>query len=285
MSIAEQMDALMQSRGGPDPHAMFRTGITLGKVTNITDDKNFNRVKCLPIGGEKEEETDWCYVMTPMGGKESGMFFFPQVNDLVVLAYLDGDPHRPLVLGGFWNTEVKPPLTVQKGKNEDYMLRTPQKIELKLHDTKKEQKITVTMPSGTVVEIDDKAQKIDVHDKDKKNQLLMNLKDGAVTLKAAKKLTLTAGKAKIELSENGNIDEKGDGKLTEKFKNVATNATSSVEIKGSSGGVKLNGASIEGKANGQLKLQGAMAAIKSSGMMEVSASGITTVKGSLLKLN
>ncbi len=220
-----------------------------------------------------------------MGGKESGMFFFPQVNDLVVLAYLDGDPHRPLVLGGFWNSEVKPPLTVQKGKNEDYMLRTPQKIELKLHDTKKEQKITVTMPSGTVVEIDDKEQKIDVRDKDKKNQLLMDLKGGTVTLKAAKKLTLTAGKAKIELSENGNIDEKGDGKLTEKFKNVATNATSSVEIKGSSGGVKINGASIEGKANGQLKLQGAMAAIKSSGMMEVSASGITTVKGSLLKLN
>ncbi len=59
MSIAEQMDALMQSRGGPDPHSMFRTDITLGKVTNITDDKNFNRVKCLPIGAEKEEETDW----------------------------------------------------------------------------------------------------------------------------------------------------------------------------------------------------------------------------------
>ena len=213
------------------------------------------------------------------------MFFFPQVDDLVVLAYLDGDPHRPLVLGGFWNTEVKPPLPIQKGKNEDYMIRTPKKIELAMHDKDKEQKLTVTMPSGTVLEIDDKEQRIHVHDKEKKNELLMNLKEGAVTLTAEKTLTLKAGKSQIVLKNDGNIEEKGSDKLTESFKNIESTANSSVHIKGSSGGVKIEGASIEGKANGQLKLQGGMASIKSNGMMEVSASGVTTVKGSLLKLN
>ncbi|MBO4913987.1 MAG: hypothetical protein J5449_02170 [Oscillospiraceae bacterium] len=285
MSIAEQMDTLMRSRGGPDRHEMFRTGITLGKVTNITDDKNFNRVKCLPIGSKDEEETDWCYVMTPMGGKECGAFFFPQVDDLVVLAYLDGDPHRPLVLGGFWNTDVKPPLPIEKGKNEDYLLRTPNKIELAMHDKDKEQKLTVTMPSGTVLELDDKEKKVHIHDKEKKNELLMELESGSVTLKAEKKLTLVSGKSQIVLTEDGNIEEKGSKKLTESFKDIDSEATSSVQIKGKSSGIKLEGASIEGKANGQLKLQSGMAAIKSNGMMEVSASGVTTVKGSILKLN
>lgn len=109
MSIADQLDAMMGQTRQLTGREMSRCGLTLAKVTNINDDQKFNRVKCLPIGSENAEETDWCYVMTPMGGKECGMFFFPQVNDLVVLAYLDDDPHRPLVLGGYWNNEVLPP--------------------------------------------------------------------------------------------------------------------------------------------------------------------------------
>ena len=91
-----------------------RRGLTLAKVTNVTDPEKFNRVKCLPIGSENtesKEETDWCYVMAPAGGMERGIFWFPRLDDLVVLAYLDDDPHRPLVIGSLWTTEVKPPYT------------------------------------------------------------------------------------------------------------------------------------------------------------------------------
>ena len=102
MSITDKLSAAM---GQPDyqlGREMFRTGLTLAKVTNIKDEQKLNRVKCLPIGWGDQEETDWCYVMAPMGGNDCGAFFFPQVNDLVVLAFLDGDPHRPIVLGDRW---------------------------------------------------------------------------------------------------------------------------------------------------------------------------------------
>lgn len=115
MSISEQLNALMGGDAGPNDRPMSRFGLTLAKVTNINDDKKLNRVKCLPIGSPDAEETDWCYVMAPLGGKGCGQFFFPNVNDLVVLAYLGGDPHRPLVLGAIWNTVVTPPYTVQNG--------------------------------------------------------------------------------------------------------------------------------------------------------------------------
>lgn len=285
MSLSEQLSALMREGSGPEARDMFRSGVTLAKVTNITDDKKFNRVKCLPIGGKNDEETDWCYVMTPMGGKECGSFFFPQVDDLVVLAYLDGDPHRPFVLGSLWTTEVKPPLTVQDGKNEEYLLRTPKKIEMALHDTDKEQKLTVSMPSGAKIELDDKEQKISIQDKEGKNSLIFALKDGAITIQAEKKLTLVTGDAKIELTRDGNITEEGKAKLTEKFQNVDTAADAAVKIKGSSSGVTLSGSKVEAKADGELTLQGAKGTLKSSGMLEVSSSGITTVKGSMLKLN
>ena len=119
MSLAEQLTSAVGLPERLEGRDMFRSGLTLAKVTNIKDEQNLNRVKCLPIGVEATEETDWCYVMMPMGGAGCGSFFFPQVNDLVVLTYLDGDPHRPLVLGGFWNTEVKPPLTIKDGKIAD----------------------------------------------------------------------------------------------------------------------------------------------------------------------
>ena len=83
MSIAEQLDSLFRESGAGLQREMDRRGPTLARVTNVTDPEKFNRVKCLPVGSENTEETDWCYVMAPMGGKECGQFFFPNVNDLV----------------------------------------------------------------------------------------------------------------------------------------------------------------------------------------------------------
>ena len=261
MSIAEQIDALMGQAGGTTGREMSRSGLTLAKVTNIQDDKKFNRVKCLPIGSADAEETDWCYVMTPMGGKDCGMFFFPQVNDLVVLAYLDDDPHRPLVLGGYWNTEVKPPLTVENGKAEDYAIRTPKKIELLLHDEDKKQKVTLTMPSGTVLTVDDGGEQVALQDKEGTNALTMDLKKGEITLKAKTKLTLSAGETSIVLESSGNITEMGSATIS------------------------LEGTNVQAKASGKLALQGATAQVKSDAALDLNASGPATLKGVIVKIN
>lgn len=261
MSIVNELDALSKGARDPFGEQMGRAGLTLAKVSNIKDDKNLNRVKCIPIGSEDEEETDWCYVMTPMGGKECGMFFFPQVDDLVVLAYLDNDPNRPLVIGSYWNTEVKPPYKIKDAKVEDYSIRTPQKIELLFHDEKKKQKVTLTMPSGTVVTIDDEKEQVSIKDKGGDNALTMDLKGGEVTLQAKTKLTLSAGKTQIVLESSGNIKEKGSAKIS------------------------VEGANIEAKASAGLKLQGATADLKANGTMNLNASGPATLKGAMVKIN
>lgn len=261
MSIADQLDALLEQGEETHGREAFRSGLTLAKVTNIKDDQNFNRVKCLPIGAEEAEETDWCYVMTPMGGKECGMFFFPQVGDLVVLAYLEGDMHCPMVLGGFWNTEVTPPYPVKDGKIEDYSIRTPKKIELLLHDEDKKQKVTLTMPSGTVLTLDDEAQKVTLQDKGGDNALIMDLKGGEITLQAKTTLTLSAGQTKIVLSSQGDITQKGNGTVSTEGVNVKTKATS------------------------QLEMEGAMAKLKASATMDLQSSGTATLKGSIVQIN
>lgn len=259
MSIADHLEALVRD-GGPTGHDLLH-GLTLAKVTNINDEEGFNRVKCLPIGSENEEETDWCYVMTPMGGKDCGMFFFPQVDDLVVLAFLNGDPHRPLVLGAYWNTEVTPPYAVAEGKAEDYSIRTPRKIELLMHDEDSKQKVTLTMPSGTVLTIDDENKLVSVQDQGGDNLIKMDLGGGEISVKAKTKISLDAGGTVITLESSGNITQKGNGTIS------------------------IQGTNVEGKASGQLALKGATAEMKADAKLDLSASGSTTLKGGIVQIN
>ena len=175
MGIAEELQAAMESAGYGIEQQMARPGLSLAVVTNINDEEKLNRVKCLPIETDQTEETDWCYVMAPLGGKECGQFFFPNVNDLVVLAYLGGDPHRPMVLGGFWNSETKPPYTIQDGKVLNYTIKTPSGTELLFYDEPGKQKVTLTLPSGTVLSIDDENKAVALKDKGGDNALEMDL--------------------------------------------------------------------------------------------------------------
>ena len=67
-NIAEELLGAMDGGGLGMEQRMQRPGLSLGIVTNVNDEGKLNRVKCLPIENEQVEETDWCYVMAPLGG-------------------------------------------------------------------------------------------------------------------------------------------------------------------------------------------------------------------------
>lgn len=259
--LSAHFSALMESSGNQMGQGSVFS-LTLAQVKSIDDQDKLNRVKCLPIGAADEEITDWCYVMTPMSGAERGLFLFPQVDDLVVLGYLENDPHRPIVLGGFWTTESKPPVAITEGKAEDYCLKTPNKVDLSLHDEDKKQKLTITMPSGTVIEIDDEQQTVTTKNKGGDTSMLMKMKDGEIELKAKSKLTLAVGNASVVLEKSGNIT-----------------------IKGTGGDITIEGKGVSGKAQGTLALQGLDASVKATKDLNLSATATAAVKGTLLKLN
>lgn len=261
MSLAEEFQAALEASGQGYGQQMSRSGLTLATVTNVSDDQKLNRVKCLPIENEKAEETDWCYVMTPFGGKSCGQFFFPNVGDLVVLGYLGGDPHRPMVLGGWWNPQVPPPYTVQDGKVETFSIKTPGGTELLFSDEPKKQRVTLTMPSGTKLVLDDEQQSVTVQDKAGDNALQMNLKGGEVTLQAKTKLTLSAGDTAIVLEAAGN--------LTQTAKNK----------------VSIQSATLEEKGSAKVAIEGASTEVKASTALNMQSSGSATVKGAVINLN
>ncbi len=261
MSIAKQFEDTLAGAGRGAHQQMNQWGLTLAVVTNITDDKKLNRVKCLPIMNEEKEETDWCYVMTPFGGKEHGQFFFPNVDDLVVLGYLGGDPHRPVVLGGYWNNEVTPPYTIADGVINNYSIKTPSGTELLFYDEKDKQKVTLTLPSGAVLAVDDENKTATLSDKNKENALTMDFSKGEIKLSAKTKLTLAAGETTIVLESSGNITEKSTTKIA------------------------MESATIEGKASAKLALAGATSEIKADATLTLQASGPASLKGAIVKIN
>lgn len=258
--MSDSLSALLDYGVGPSGKSNVFS-LNLATVENIKDDQNLNRVKCLPIGARPEEMTDWCYVMSPMGGKNRGLFLFPQVGDLVVLGYLENDVHRPIVLGSYWNSVTTAPMTVKDGKAEDYCLVTPHNVSVSAHDEDKKQKLTIKMPSGIVVEIDDEKETVTTQNSGGDTSLVMKMKDGEIVLKAKSKLTLSVGNASVELDDKANITIKGTGDIT------------------------LDGKTVAVEANGNAKFEGTNVSVSAKADLKVSAVGTASVKGSLLKLN
>ena len=261
MSIAEELQAVLGEAGQDFDQQMKRSGLTLATVTNINDDQKLNRVKCLPIENENKEETDWCYVMAPLGGKRCGQFFFPNINDLVVLAYLGGDPHRPLVLGSFWNTQCPPPYTIEGGKVQNFSIKTPGGSELLFYDEPKKQKVTLTLPSGTVLSVDDGKKQVVLQDANGQNAFTMDWQGGNVTLKAKTKLTLAAGNTTVELESSGNLTQKADGTIS------------------------LQGVTLEGKGSSKVSLEGKDAQVTAGSNLTLQAGGTANVKGPTVNIN
>ena len=233
-----------------------RTGLTLAKVTNIKDPENRNRVLCKPITGEKEKdilETEWADVIQPISGKNAGTFLLPSVDDIVLIAYLDGDPHCPYVIGGVWDKKSTPPYTMKDGKNKDYSFKTPTGSEIHFTDEKDKQKIEISTPKGTFVALDDEKETVTITDKKKKNSLTIKIKDGEIAIKAEKKLSLAAGDTSLVMESGGKATLKGKGTITIEGSSVKGTAKSGLELKGAS--AKL-------EATGKLTLKGATADLK-----------------------
>jgi type VI secretion system secreted protein VgrG len=67
---------------------------------------------------ENRNETSSCYVrvMQPFAGSWGGSWFLPRIGDEVLVAFQDGDPDRPIVVGSVYNADGKPPWTLP-GRN------------------------------------------------------------------------------------------------------------------------------------------------------------------------
>lgn len=230
-------------------------GIMVGVVTNIEDPDKLGRVKVRLINRSTSDyETDFIRVMTPMAGAEWGMFFLPEVGDEVLVAFGDGDISRPYVLGALWNDKNKQPASIEDGgKNNTRIIKSKAGHCITfIDDTEKEPRIKIMTKQGLLLDLLDKDGGKTITLSDGSNNVIeIKSDDGKGKFEAKTEITIKADQGTIKLGSSG------------------------IELKG--GNIKIEGQ--------QVSIKGTSMKIEGSSDLTVSSSGVTNVKGSMVKIN
>src|SRR5690606_11337590 len=90
--------------------------------------------------------TGWARLAMPHAGNGRGMMFLPEVGDEVLVAFDDGDPEHPVVIGSLWNGRDIAPDATDKNAAKRIITRSGNTIQL-LDDDGKET-IEIFTPEG-----------------------------------------------------------------------------------------------------------------------------------------
>lgn len=102
----------MKYRSHLHPERPSITGVHSARVVNIDDPQRQGQVQ-VQYYWQEEGQTTWIRHLTPYAGADRGLFFRPEVGDEVLVAFEEGDPERPVILGSAWNMSDSIP-------NEDF---------------------------------------------------------------------------------------------------------------------------------------------------------------------
>jgi len=123
-------------------------GIVIGIVADLDDRESLGRVR-VKFPHLNDELSDWARIASPMGGKNRGLFFRPEREDEVLVAFEHGDPRRPYIVGAVWSKADPPPADDgQREKNNWRFFRSRAGHVLKFDDTSGAERIEITGNGG-----------------------------------------------------------------------------------------------------------------------------------------
>jgi uncharacterized protein involved in type VI secretion and phage assembly len=156
-------------------------GVAVGIVTNNQDPDALGRVRVRFPWLDDGAESFWARVVSPMAGNARGLYFLPEVEDEVLVAFQHGRPEAPVVLGGLWNGKDKTPADNGDGKNNLRVIKSR---------------------SGHLVRFDDSdgGEKIEIIDKTGNNKIVIDSAANTVTISADADVAIQSANGKIALS-------------------------------------------------------------------------------------
>lgn len=217
-----------------------RYGKYRGFVVDNDDPQKRARLKLrVPavLGGE---ESDWALPCFPFGGGAGyGFFAVPEIDAQVWVEFEEGDIHRPVWVGTFWQTADDVPEDAAVSPPTTRLFTTPKGHKLQFDDKDDEEQITLSHPKEASLVID---------------------KDGAIALTDAKGATV-----KLDAAGEQVVIEDASG-------NTLTMSSSGTVVE------DANGNKIEMSASG-VKVQGQQIVIEGTQVMLGGAGGEPVIKG------
>lgn len=81
-----------------------------GTVINNIDPEQKGRIQASVPDASGLVPTSWAMPCLPMAGINAGMFTVPQIGSGVWIEFEQGDPDRPIWVGGYWGTAAEVPV-------------------------------------------------------------------------------------------------------------------------------------------------------------------------------
>lgn len=223
-------------------------GLQTGIVKKVAKDPDgeFRVLVTLPLV-KGDDKGLWVRLGTFYASNKVGALFYPEVNDEVVIGFMNEDPRYGVILGSVYSKKNAPPYPIDE-KNTKKAIKTKAGLEIIFDDNDKI--IELNTPGKQQIKIDDKGKSILIKDS---NNNTVTLGKSGITLESASNITLSA-KGDITLDAKANLKLNAGAKAS------------------------MTGLQIDHQAKTKFSAKGNAAA-------EVTASGILTIKGSLVKIN
>src|SRR5262245_18644027 len=90
----------------------------LARAVSLDDPERLNRMQVRLISYAEIDGQDlplWARVVAPFAGDDRGTFFMPDLDDEVLVVFVQGDPRYPLVIGGLWSGANAAPASIGAG--------------------------------------------------------------------------------------------------------------------------------------------------------------------------
>ncbi|MCV9930364.1 type VI secretion system tip protein VgrG [Flavobacterium sp. LS1R49] len=188
-------------------------GLHIGIVTQLEKDPNSeDRILVkIPIINNKEQGI-WCRVASPDAGDNRGIFFRPEIEDEVIIGFVNEDPNNAIILG-MLHSSGKPAPIVASDDNNQKGIVTRSKMKVLFDDKKKS--IGIETPAGKKITLDEDQGVIIIEDE---NSNIITIDSNGIKMKSAGNIALTAS-----------------GDVTIEGANVSLKAKAQLKAEGSAG--------------------------------------------------
>ncbi|MRX41393.1 type VI secretion system tip protein VgrG [Flavobacterium sp. LC2016-23] len=195
-------------------------GLHTGIVTQLESDPNGeDRILVkIPIINN-EEQGIWCRVASPDAGENRGIFFRPEIEDEVIIGFINEDPNNAIVLGMLHSSGKPAPITAADANHQKGIV-TRSEMKVLFDDEKKS--IGIETPAGKKITLDE----------DK----------GVIIIEDENSNVITIDSKGIKMESAGNIELKATGDVKIEGTNVSVSASAQFKAEGSAGAEVSSGA-------------------------------------------
>jgi type VI secretion system secreted protein VgrG len=181
----------MQYRNPEPPAARTWNGIVPARVVDHNDPKKMGRIK-VQFFWQEDGATHWARATSPHAGPDRGFMFMPEIGDEVAVAFEDGDPERPVIIGSLWNGVSTQPRADFRGddvaNNDVKRIMTKSGNRLQISDKAGEETIALATPNNNVIKLTERADKTgrtNITIESKTGDIVLHAPQGRVHIEAA----------------------------------------------------------------------------------------------------